>query len=224
MITETSSTVVPPEVFENIQTLNGQVENLQRELTQALEVWQATLADEKQKFEELLARKELAFQEQDGQWARQNQAYEERLAEMKTEFETRLSQTEQNATRALSDLDDAWQRDKLEWGPAAPSEWPAERRELQEKVKALEDELAGLTQERALQDAAAPTPETVKALEVQLLESQQTASSLQDRATFSEEILSNSVKSLDDPIYFLSELVQQAISPAMGENPTLAES
>ncbi len=224
MNTETSSAVVPPEVFENIHSLNGQVESLQRELTQALEVWQATLADEKKKFEELLERKELAFQEQNGQWARQNQAYEERLAEMKAEFETRLAQTEQNAARALSDLDDAWQRDKLEWGPAAQAEWPADRRELQEKVKALEEDLTQLKQERALQDAAAPTPDTVKALEIQLLESQQTASFLQERAAFSEELLSDAVRSLDHQISALSDLVQQAISPGMGEDAHIAQS
>lgn len=47
MPTEPSSAVVPPEVFQNIETLNGQVESLQRELRQALEVWQTTLAEEK---------------------------------------------------------------------------------------------------------------------------------------------------------------------------------
>jgi hypothetical protein len=224
MITEHSSAVVPPEVFENIQTLNGQVENLQRELSQALEVWQGTLADEKKKFEELLERKALASQEQDGQWARQNQAYEERLVEMKAEFETRLTQTGQNATRALSDLDDAWQRDKLAWGPVAQSEWPTERRELEIKVNALEQELTQLKQERALQDAVAPTPETVKALEFQLLESQQLTSSLLERTIRSEEFLSDSVKSLDQQISVLSSLVQQAISPSLGEDTSLAES
>src|SRR6266700_3085331 len=141
MVTESDTPVAPPEVLQNIETLNGQVANLQRELTQALDVWQTTLADEKKKFEDLLERKELASQEQDSQWARQRLAFEERLAEIKTEFETRLLQTEQNATRALSELDDVWQRDKLEWGPAAQAQWPAERRELENHVQALEEEL-----------------------------------------------------------------------------------
>ncbi len=224
MITEPSAAVVPPEVFENIGTLNGQVENLQRELQQALEVWQTTLAEEKKQIEALLERKDLASQEQAAQWARQSQAYEDRLSELKAEFEARLLQTEQNAARALSDLDDSWQRDKLEWGPAAQSQWPAERRALEEKVGSLEAEISQLKEERAMEVAAAPTPETVKALEVQLLDTQQAASSLQERASRSEELLSDSVKSLDQQISALSELLQQAISPAMVEGANLAQS
>jgi hypothetical protein len=224
MITEPSSAVVPPEVFQNIETLNAQVESLQRELRQALEVWQTTLAEEKKTFEALLERKELAFQEQDGQWTRQNQSYEERLSEMKAEFDVRLLQTEQNAARSLSDLDDAWQRDKLEWGPAAQSQWPDERRALEDKIQSLEAEIAQLKEEHSKQVAAAPTPETVKALEVQLLESQQAATSLQERAARTEGMLSESVQSLDQQISVLYELVQQAITPPTGEDVTLAQS
>src|SRR5690348_16850576 len=142
MITESSTTVVPQDVFQNIDTLNDQVENLKRELSQALEIWQSTLAEEKKKFSDLLEHKELAWQEQEAHWARQNQGYEERLAELKFEFESRLKQAEQNATRSLNELDDVWQRDKLEWGPAAQSAWPDQRRELEEKNRDLEQELA----------------------------------------------------------------------------------
>src|ERR1700733_14857169 len=106
MITD-STTTVPTEVFQNIDGLHKKVEGLQRELAQALEVWQGTLNDEKNKFSELLEHKNLAWQEQDGQWTRQSQAYEERLVEMKADFEARLKQTEQNAVRALAELDDA---------------------------------------------------------------------------------------------------------------------
>jgi chromosome segregation ATPase len=207
MITEPSAAVVPPEIYQNIETLHGEVEKLQRELSQALEIWQSTLADEKKKFDDLVEHKELAWQEQDSQWARQSQAYEERLSELKFEFESRLKQTEQNASRALSELDDTWQRDKLEWGPAAQAEWPAERRELQAKVKSLEEELAGLKQEHA----AGPTPETVKALQNQLLEFQQTVASLQDRTSHSDELVSACVQALDYQISVLYDLVQSQL-------------
>src|SRR5258706_4076753 len=127
MATEAPISVVPPEVFQSIETLYGEVESLERDLDQALDVWRTTIADERKKFDDLLEHKQLASQEQDGQWARQKEAFEERLSEIKSEFEMRLLQTEQNAARSLSELDDAWQRDKLEWGPAAQVQWPADR-------------------------------------------------------------------------------------------------
>src|ERR1700733_11040450 len=136
MITEKPTDVVPPEIFQNIESLHGEVDKLQRELSQALEVWQTTLADEKKNFDELLEHKELAWQEQASQWSRQSQAYEERMTELKFELESRLKQSEQNAARALAELDDAWQRDKLEWGPQARAEWPTQRRELEAKTQA----------------------------------------------------------------------------------------
>jgi chromosome segregation ATPase len=224
MVTESSSAVVPPEVIQNIDTLNGQVENLQRELTQAFEVWQTTIADEKKRFEDLLEHKGLAFQEQDGQWARQKEAFEERLVEIKSEFESRLIQTEQNATRALSELDDAWQRDKLEWGPGAQAKWPAERRELEDKIQSLEEELAQLRREHVVQTSAGPTPETVKALQAQLLDFQQAVASLQDRASRSDELVSACVQALDYQISVLYDLVQHAISPSPSEDANLAQS
>lgn len=142
---------------------------------------------------------------------------------MKAEFDVRILQTEQNAARSLSDLDDAWQRDKLEWGPAAQSQWPAERRALEEKIQSLEAEIAKLKEEHSAQAAAAPTTETVKALEVQLLETQQSATILQERAARTEGMLSDSVQSLDQQISVLYELVQQAITPPTGEDAQLVQ-
>ncbi len=224
MVTESDTPVAPPKVLQNIETLNGQVANLQRELTQALDVWQTTLADEKKKFEDLLEHKELASQEQDSQWARQRLAFEERLAEIKTEFETRLLQTEQNATRALSELDDVWQRDKLEWGPAAQAQWPAERRELENHVQALEEELARIRREHVVRASAGPTPETVQALQGQLIEFQQAVASLQDRASRSDDVVSACVQALDYQVSVLYDLVQHAVSPSLGEDANFARS
>jgi hypothetical protein len=230
MATELAATAVPPEIFQNIETLHGEVETLQRELAQALEVWQTTLADERKNFDEWREHKELAWQEQDTQWARQNQAYEERLAELNSEFEARLKQTEQNAARALAELDDSWQQDKLEWGPAAQAEWPAQRRQLETKAQALELELEALRarnrelEEQALVASAVPerqaglpagqagpTPETVQALERQLLEFRQTVASLQDRASHSDELLNACVQALDYQISVLYDLVNSQL-------------
>jgi hypothetical protein len=122
MITEpavTDASAVPAEISETIGNLHRDIEKLTLELTQAREVWQSTLASERAQFSELLKHKELAWAEQENQWARQSQAYEQRLEELKSDFEMRLKQTEQNASQALAQLDDDWQRDKLEWKNAA---------------------------------------------------------------------------------------------------------
>ena len=215
MITDSTS-AVPTEVFQNIDVLHEKVEKLQRELSQALEVWQGTLNDEKNKFSELLEHKDLAWQEQDVQWTRQCQAYEERLAEMKADFEARLKQTEQNAVRALAELDDAWQRDKLEWGPAARAEWPAQRRELEARAQALEQRIQEL--ESRPEVTTGPTPETVKALESQLTDFQQTVASLQNQAAQSDELVNACVQAIDYQISVLHDLVYQAAPTDLGQS------
>ena len=140
MVTETASVAVPAEIADTIEKLHANVEKLQHELAQALEVWRSTLATEKNQFDELFRHKELAWNEQESQWAGQCEAYEKRLDLLKSDFETRLKQTEQNAAHALAELDDDWQREKLEWGPK--DGWLEERRLLEERIQSLERALA----------------------------------------------------------------------------------
>jgi hypothetical protein len=238
MITEPTAPAVPAEISETIGTLQTEIESLRRELTQALDVWQSTLAAEKNRFEELLQHKELAWHEQESRWAAQAEAYEVRLEGLKTDFESRLKQTEQNAVHALSELDDAWQREKLSWTPAPAVPWPDDRRALEEKVQSLEHQLADVerlwTEERAGYEsriqgmesrariAAGPTPSTVKALQGQLSEFQQAVASFQDRAAHSDELVSACVLALDYQISVLYDLIQQYSAPASGPSLDLA--
>ncbi len=222
MATDYSTAVVPPDVVHHIDQLHSGVETLQRELGQALTVWQTTLADEQTKFDTLRQHKELAWQEQDAQWARQAQSYEERLAEIKSEFESRLQQTEQNAARTLNELDDAWQRDKLEWAKAANGdEWIRLRADLETKATSLEERIAIIEQTHASeketllariheleqshsQDVTSPTPETVKALQAQLSE-------FQGRASHSDELVQTSIHAIDAEITALHTLLVASI-------------
>jgi lipid II:glycine glycyltransferase (peptidoglycan interpeptide bridge formation enzyme) len=219
MITEPAVPVsaVPSDIAETVTKLNADVEKLQRELAQALEVWQSTLEAEKNHFDNLLQHKELAWKEQEDQWAKQSQLYEERLEVLKSDFETRLKQTEQNAAHALAELDDDWQRDKLDWGPK--DEGAEQRLKLEEKVQLLERELAELKEAHAKADGAGPTPTTVKALQGQLLEFQQTVASFQNRAARSDELVSACVQALDYQISVLYDLLQHYTSEASGGGP-----
>jgi lipid II:glycine glycyltransferase (peptidoglycan interpeptide bridge formation enzyme) len=223
MITEPAVPVsaVPAEIAEAATKLHTDVEKLQRELPQALEVWQSTLAAENNHFENLLQHKELAWKEQEDQWAKQSQAYEERLEVMKSDFEARLKQTEQNAAHALAELDDDWQRDKLDWGPKA--EGADQHLVLEEKVRLLERELADLKAARAKTDSAGPTPATVKALQDQLLEFQQTVASFQGREARSDELVNACVQALDYQISVLYDLLQHYTSETSGVGPPNGE-
>jgi chromosome segregation ATPase len=207
------ASVVPTEVSDSIGKLQGEVEKLKMELAQALEVWQTTLASERVQFGELLKHKESAWLEQENQWAMQSQTYEQRLEALKTDFESRLKQTEQNAAQALAQLDDDWQRDKLEWG--ARDQWPVERGVLQEKIASLETELA------EKKSSASPSPDIVKTLQGQLLEFQQTVASFQDRAARSDELVNACVQALDYQISVLYDLVQHFAVPTPSSEPPL---
>ena len=236
MITEPSLAVVPPEISETIGTLRAEMEKLRRELGQALDVWQSTLTAEKDQFEGFLKHKELAWHEQEEQWSRQTQTYEERLETMKSDFETRLNQSEQNAAHALAELDDAWQRDKLEWGPSARDEWPDQRRQMEAKIQVLEREqaesAAAREEEKQRHQArlaeieasakigAGPTPSTVKALQGQLLLFQQTVASFHDRAVQSDELVNACVQALDCQISVLYDLVHHYAPASPSAEPS----
>jgi len=185
MITESLS--VPAEVSEQIQSVHAEVETLQRELHQALEVWHGALLGEKNQFDELLRHKESAWMEQEAEWQRQKQAYEQRIQDLQNEFDIRLKQTEQNAVRSLNELEDAWQRDKLTWTPAgapaaetAPTtpDWIAEKQTLETRVLELETQLAQLSESPA------------------------------DPVGFSNELLNACLQALDHQIEVLYDLVQ----------------
>ncbi len=213
MITDPTSTGVPKEILENIDSVHARVEKVSQELSQALTVWGSTLSQEKEQFESLLSRKELAAQEQDELWARQCKVFEERLSEMKFEFETRLQQAEQNAARSLTELDDAWQRDKLDWGPEAQSQWPLQRRQLEAKVQALEVKLSQLEAEQQAPKPIDPSQETIRALEGQLQEFQSTVAELQNRTSKSDKLVYACVQALDYQISVLSDLIYHHAEP-----------
>jgi hypothetical protein len=211
MITETSTPAVPPETVEDIGKIHQDVDRLEQELAQALSVWQSTLDAEKNQFDELLRHKEFAWKEQEEQWARQSQIYEQRLVELQSEFEGRLKQIEQNAARSLTDLDDLWQRDKLEWGPVARSEWPAQRRGLEAKIQSLESLVAELERARV------SDRETYEA-RIQDLETQ--AGSSQTPVLTSGDPVQAYLSALDEQIEVLHHFVQQATAPASETGPS----
>jgi hypothetical protein len=211
MITDQSTPAVPAETVEDIGKIHQDVDRLEQELAQALAVWQSTLDAEKNQFDELLRHKELAWKEQEEQWARQSQIYEQRIVDLQAEFESRLKQIEQNAARSLTDLDDLWQRDKLEWGPVARSEWPAQRRELEAKIHSLEGLVAELERSRTAER---------ETFEGRIRELEPQADVPQEQIKTSGDPVQAYLQALDEQIEVLHLFVKQATAPAPETGPT----
>jgi len=100
---------------ETVERLRSDLENIQRELDQALEVWRSTLITEKKEFQAQLQNQQQTWNADDRQWQRQREAYEQKIQDLQKTFDDQIALTEQNALRALNELDDSWQRDKLHW-------------------------------------------------------------------------------------------------------------
>ena len=66
----------------------------------------------------MLARQKL-WDQQDAEWQHDRQAHQQRVVELEDWFTKQLTATEQNALRALNELDSAWQRDKQQWHESA---------------------------------------------------------------------------------------------------------
>jgi hypothetical protein len=154
MATDTSSPAVA-ELAGSVQRLHADLESIRRELDQALTVWQTALTQEKQNFHAEIQKAESTWQDRAQSWDQQKLAYEKKIEELESFFRTQIAATEQNALRALNELDDAWQRDKLGWGHSASI-----------RIKELE----------ALDKASAAerlkTTQTIQSLEARLVEAQ----------------------------------------------------
>lgn len=217
---------VLPEVQSQISLLQQQIVQLQQELSQAQEVWRATLEAEKSQFEDLRQHKELAWKEQEEQWQRQRAAYEERIETLESDLKARLEQAEHNGLRALRELDDAWQRDKLEWGPPARAEWVSLKPALESRIQELEAQLkasedARQADRQAALDARAP----IEAMRDQLTQFQTRMEAMQSGAE-RDALIQASLETLDSQIQVLYDLVQlftsdTPLNPAAMPAPSL---
>lgn len=165
MTAETSPAVA--EFSKTVARLRSDIENIQRELDQAATVWRATLSDEKKEFGQLLQNKRHNWDEEEAKWQKQRDAYEQKIRELEAFFLNRLDLSERNAVRALNDLDDAWQRDKLQRENAAQigqkeaesrlTAWAAERERLRQEIDRLREQ-----SEQQIASAAARSEEAVR--------------------------------------------------------------
>lgn len=172
-----SLTTESPDALTSLTTiterLRSDLENVQRELDQALGVWRQTLINEKREFQSKIQGHQRAWEDDENRWQDQRKAYEDRVIQLETAFQAQLTTSEQNALQSLNALDQAWQREKLNWHQAAQqkvtdlekreAEWKLEQERLTVQVRDLEaqlDQARTLTPPVTLVEAGS-TPEDV---------------------------------------------------------------
>ena len=160
MISEASDTLAA--LDRKVEGLRSDLGNVQLELDQALEVWRSALISEKKEFEALLQAKESVWNEQESEWQHQRGAYEQKIQALESAFKAQLDASEQSALRALNELDDAWQRDKLQWTSDTSGRIKEQEKTLEVlrlRSADLENLVQKLQSERAEFQAAASAPE-----------------------------------------------------------------
>ncbi|HVO32264.1 MAG TPA: hypothetical protein VMU17_00010, partial [Elusimicrobiota bacterium] len=113
MTTDTATSL--SELSAKLDRFRADLENLQRELEQSLQSWRASLVGERKDFQTLLQNQQAEWDAKERQWQEQRGAYDRQIGELDAHFRAQLGTAEQNALRALNELDDSWQRDKLKW-------------------------------------------------------------------------------------------------------------
>src|SRR5258707_15710601 len=115
MANETSAVFTPEDLQKNIDRLQSDLSVVQNELDQALKVWRPLLASEKQESRKLMDDHAAGWDRDEIQWQKDRQAYEQKIQELETFFQEKLTLTDKNAIHALNELDAAWQQERTRW-------------------------------------------------------------------------------------------------------------
>src|ERR1035438_4112812 len=140
------STVDEAPALGSLQSLQGaldqiqaQLQSLQKELQGAVQTSRAGAESDQEKFQAELAARQRVWDQQDSDWQRDRNTYQKRVVELEEWFIKQLTVTEQNALRALNELDSAWQRDKHQWYQSLSSR-EKETREREEALRLQAEE------------------------------------------------------------------------------------
>ncbi len=130
------------ELSDTLAELRAELTAARQELDTTIQAWQSAIVSEKKDFQELYAAKSQEWATREKDWQEQRAAYEQKINELDSQFRTQLGVTEQNALQALNELDDSWQRDKLQWNQGAA-----------ERLRELESRQTNWVIEREKQEA-----------------------------------------------------------------------
>jgi chromosome segregation ATPase len=186
MITDQTPTVSPEDLQKNYLRLRTDLDIVQNELEQALTVWRAILENEKQEFHKTLQERATVWDREETQWEKDRTAYEQKIEELEKSFHKHLTETEQNAVRALDELDGAWQKEREKWQATFEQQARAAQEQDQSRhqtYQQLEAQLANVQKENTLLNGRL---DVMNNLETQLAGWQQEKAAWQQ--TFSERL------------------------------------
>jgi chromosome segregation ATPase len=229
-VRESGESAALDELTQAIEQFRQELMGVQRELEQAADAWRSAVATEKEAFHTLLAFKQQAWDEQEAEWQLQRGGYEQKIRELEKFFTDHLQATEQNALKALNELDDSWQREKLSWQRSLSQQtqewqereasWRAERQEQALRIQALEQEIAQLQARLAEGEGEHQTHQQQlenlqRSLEAQDSQWQQERILWQEREDFlaaqSRDQVESYVNTLESGVSALQELIRQMI-------------
>lgn len=203
MITEepSSSAVTLENLGQSWERLRADLDVIQRELDQALSSWRSFLANEKKEFKGFVEAKQKIWDGQETEWQAQRAGYERKIQDLEEFFTSQLTASEQNAVKALNELDDSWQRDKILWQQSLGQRvkesheretlWAAECQRQEHTIQELRDRILQL--QLQVLEGASPAPSSSASVE-------------------------DSVAALESHVNTLSDFVQQASGGNRGQH------
>jgi len=107
--TENKTTAPIEDQFEK---LDSELRDIQKELSQAMDVWRTTLLTEKEELKSSFETKYADWKKQGQSFERDRIAYEQKIQELQHFFEGKLKLAEQNAFQALQQMEATWKAEK----------------------------------------------------------------------------------------------------------------
>jgi hypothetical protein len=242
MTTEIQTPFSPENLRKNFDRIQSDLNLVQTELDQALGVWRAILASEKEEFKKILEDREKTWDRDQTQWEKDRLAYEQKIQDVESFFTQQLATTEKNAVRALNELDAAWQQERQRWQQTVAQQTKDARQQIELQSvshQQLEQRVADLNQENAelraqlehlttenaqqtdwqieksaWQQALSERQALIHHLQDQVIALEEQRQVTEDAQRVRHEDLESYTNSLETQVASLQELLQQMLLPS----------
>jgi chromosome segregation ATPase len=217
----------PEDLRKSFERLQTDLNIVQSELEQALGVWRSILLTEKQEFQKVLDDREKAWAQEEAQWQKDREAYEQKVHELETYFKDQLLTTEKRAVHALNELDAAWQQERSRWQETINQKTEEfrqtddirndARHQIEKRIEDLEAENAQLRERserltQSAQDSLAKDAE-IQRLQEHIASLQNQTVTIDETQKKQEEHVHVYMNTLETQVAALEDFVHQVFQP-----------